>query len=270
MSSQVAHKIALVTGGNKGIGFAIVEALSKHKNIHVLLGARSEDNAKKALTQLNASNVSFIQIDLTDENSISSAASKVQKDFGGLDILVNNAGMAFKGDAFDTNVAQTTLGTNYSGTVNVCKHFFPLIRENGRVVHLGSMAGVSALSKCSKELQEKFLNPNLTIDELSGLMKKFIQDVSDGQWKERGWPTTTYGVSKIGVNLLARLQARDNKTKGVLINSCCPGWVRTDMAGPKAPKSPEEGAVTPVYLALLSEGSPTGSMWSDKQERSFL
>ena len=104
-----------------------------------------------------------------------------------------------------------------------------------------------------------------------GLMNKFVEDTKNGVHRKEGWPDTAYGVSKIGVTVLSRIHARKlSEQRGgdkILLNACCPGWVRTDMAGPKAPKSPEEGAETPVYLALLpldAEG-PHGEFISEKK-----
>lgn len=89
--------------------------------------------------------------------------------------------------------------------------------------------------------------------------------------QKEGWPSTAYGVTKIGVTVLSRIQARHlSEQRGgdkILLNACCPGWVRTDMAGPNATKSPEEGAETPVYLALLppdAEG-PHGQFVMEKR-----
>jgi len=267
-----AQKIALVTGANKGIGFAIVENLCiNNPKLHVLLGARDLKLGNEALKKLKSNdNVSVIHLDINDEKSIKSAAESVKKQYGGLDILINNAGMAWKGSAFNEEVATTTLGTNYFGTLKVCQEFFPLLRENGRVVNVSSSVGKSTFGKMSSSLRDQFLADDLTLDTLNGLMNKFIKDVANGSFKKEGWPETTYGVSKSGLTMLTRLQARDNKTKGVLINSCCPGWVKTDMAGDKAPLTPAQGALTPVHLAFLPSDGPNGKFWQDCKVSDFV
>ena len=141
----------------------------------------------------------------------------------------------------------------------------------GRVVNVSSMISLTALKKCSPELQQKFQSDTITEEELVGLMNKFVEDTKKGVQEKEGWPKSAYGVSKIGVTVLSRIHARklNEQRKGdkILLNACCPGWVRTDMAGPKATKSPEEGAETPVYLALLppnAEG-PHGQFVQEKQ-----
>jgi len=191
---------------------------------------------------------------LNDEKSVDLLAEYLKKKYQGFDILINNAGMAFKGDAFDENVARTTLETNYFGTLRVCQKLIPLIKEGGRVVNVSSSAGKP--SKLSSDLKNKIVSPNLTIDELSLYMNKFIQDVAKGTWKQEGWPTTTYGVSKIGETALTRILAREFKDKKILINACCPGWIKTDMTSNNpAAGEPEQGAKVPVWLATLPENS---------------
>lgn len=133
------------------------------------------------------------------------------------------------------------------------------------------MASVSALSGCNQDLQQKFRSDTITEEELVKLMEKFVEDTKKGVHEKEGWPSTAYGVSKIGLTVLSRIQARllneTRKNDGVLLNACCPGWVRTDMTSSRATKSPDEGAETPVYLALLSPGAtePHGQLVSGKK-----
>lgn len=116
--------------------------------------------------------------------------------------------------------------------------------------------GFKALESCSPELQQKLRSETITEEELVGLMNKFVEDTKNGVHTKEGWPdNNTYGVAKIGITALSRIQARKlSEQRGgdkILLNACCPGWVRTNMGGSKAPKSLEEGIETPVYLAFL-------------------
>lgn len=130
--------------------------------------------------------------------------------------------------------------------------------------------GSVALGRCSPDLQARFRSDDITEEELVGLMERFVKDAQEGIHTQKGWPNTAYGVSKTGVTTLTRIHSwkltQERPGDGILLNACCPGWVRTDMAGPNATKSPDEGAITPVYLALLPAGSkePHGQFVSEK------
>ncbi|KAI4578697.1 hypothetical protein MJT46_000065 [Ovis ammon polii x Ovis aries] len=238
MSSST--RIALVTGANKGLGFAIVRDLCRRFPGDVVLTARDEARGRAAVQQLQAEGLSprFHQLDITDLQSIRAVRDFLLKEYGGLDVLVNNAAIAFP-----------------------C-----------RVVNMSSGWGFKALESCSPELQQKLRSETITEEELVGLMNKFVEDTKNGVHRKEGWPDNNiYGVAKIGITALSRIQARKlSEQRGgdkILLNACCPGWVRTDMGGSKAPKSLEEGIETPVYLALLpsdAEG-PHGQFVHEKK-----
>ncbi|NXJ93918.1 CBR1 reductase, partial [Corythaixoides concolor] len=266
--------VAVVTGSNKGIGLAIVRALCKQFSGDVYLTARDPGRGQEAVAKLQEEGLRalFHQLDIDDLQSIRAFRDFLKEKYGGLNVLINNAGIAFKvNDTAPFGVqAEVTLKTNFFGTRNVCTELLPLVKPYGKVVNVSSMVSSLALKDCSQELQQKFRSNTITEDELVKLMTKFVEDAKKGVHQKEGWPNTAYGVSKIGVTVLSRIQARllNEKRKGdhILLNACCPGWVRTDMAGPKAPKSPEEGAETPVYLALLPSNAddPHGQFVSEK------
>ncbi|XP_004697002.1 carbonyl reductase [NADPH] 1 [Echinops telfairi] len=268
-------RVALVTGANKGIGFAITRELCRHFSGDVVLAARDAERGRAAVQQLQTEglNPRFHQLDIDDPQSIRALRDFLRREYGGLDVLVNNAGIAFKNaDPTPFHIqAEVTLKTNFFSTRNICTELLPLIKPQGRVVNVSSMVSVRALKSCSPELQQKFRSDTITEEELVALMNKFVEDTEKGVHQKEGWPNTAYGVSKIGVTVLSRIYARNLSAQRpgdkILLNACCPGWVRTDMAGPKATKSPEEGAETPVYLALLpsdAEG-PHGEFVSEKK-----
>uniref|UniRef100_UPI001ED84045 carbonyl reductase [NADPH] 1-like isoform X2 n=1 Tax=Scatophagus argus TaxID=75038 RepID=UPI001ED84045 len=240
---KMATKVAVVTGSNKGIGFAIVRALCKQFQGDVYVTARDVGRGQEAVKSLESEGLKpmFHQLDINDLNSIITAAAYFKEKYGGVDVLVNNAGIAFK----------------------------------GRVVNISSMAGFRTLNQCSAALQQRFRSEDITEDELVGLMQQFVDKTKKDEHKQDGWPETAYGVSKTGLTtlsmILARRLSKERPNDGILLNPCCPGWVRTDMAGPKAPKSPDEGAITPVYLALLPPGAtePHGKLVSEKQVQAW-
>lgn len=268
-------KVAVVTGSNKGIGLAIVRALCKQFDGDVYLTARDTGRGEEAVKTLTSEGLKpkFQQLDINDVSSITRAATFFKETYGGVDILVNNAGIAFKNadtTPFNTQ-AEVTLKTNFFATRDMLTHFMPLMKLGGRVVNVSSFVGSRTLNQCCKELQDRFRSEDITEDELVGLMQRFVDKTQTNEHKKDGWPETAYGVSKTGLTtlsmILARRLSRERPHDNILLNACCPGWVRTDMAGDKAPKSPDEGAITPVYLALLPQGAsePHGCFVSDKE-----
>ncbi|XP_042289169.1 carbonyl reductase [NADPH] 1-like [Thunnus maccoyii] len=271
----MSTKVAVVTGSNKGIGLAIVRALCKQFQGDVYITARDAGRGQEAVQSLASEGLKamFHQLDINDLNSIITAAAFFKDKYGGVDVLVNNAGIAFK--AADTAPfavqAEVTLKTNFFATRDMLTHFLPIVKAGGRVVNVSSFVGSRTLNQCSAALQQRFRSEDITEEELVGLMQQFVDQTKKDEHKQGGWPETAYGVSKTGLTALSMILARRLSEKRpndqILLNACCPGWVRTDMAGPKASKSPDEGAITPVYLALLPPGAtePHGKFVSDKE-----
>ena len=235
------HKrVALVTGANRGIGYAISRRLGE-QNITVVLGARDPRKGTEACSRLlgEGLDVHFELLDVIDEKSIKSAIERIQAHFGRLDILINNAGIMIDGEEDALNVDQETvretLRINVLGPLMLCQYCIPLMQAGGygRIVNM--VSGLGSLT-----------------------------EMADPESAYAGVRAPAYRLSKAGLNCITTLMAKEVRGDNILINSACPGWVRTDMGGDQAPLTPEQGADTPVWLATLPDGGPTGGVYRER------
>ena len=175
-------------------------------------------------------------------------------------------------DGFDLNVVKTTLRCNYHGTLEAARAFLPLLlRKNpdggGRVVNVASSSGILGKG-FSPSIRERFLSSK-SVEDVTALMDEFTASVARGTEKEDGWPSAAYATSKageIGATMrIAEELRREGKGGMVLVNACCPGWVVTDMTKGKGYKTPDQGAQTPVMLAIGDIGGLSGEFWRDEK-----
>ena len=224
-------RVALVSGGNRGIGREIVRQLTE-RGITTILGSRDEEKGRAAAEGMEG-DVRVRQLDVTDEKGIAQLARDVEEKFGRLDILVNNAGISIdkgqRGADADLDVVRETLEMNLFGAWRLCEAFVPLMQRNryGRIVNVSSGMGA-------------------------------INDMGGG--------SPAYRVSKTSLNALTRILASELRGTGILVNSVCPGWVQTDMGGSGASRAIEEGADTPVWAATLPNNGPTGCFFRDRRQ----
>ncbi|XP_033743472.1 carbonyl reductase [NADPH] 1-like [Pecten maximus] len=270
-----SKRVAVVTGSNKGIGYAIVRGLCKQFQGDVYLTARNEGLGLKAVEDLKKEGclAKFHQLDITKPDTINKLKKFLQDNYGGLDILVNNAGIAYKqsSTASFSEQAEVTVQTNFNGTLDVCEALFPLLRPNARVANVSSMVSQFALKKCKVDLQKTLVDiSRITMDDLKTLMKQFVDSAKKGTNKDIGWPDNAYGASKIGVTVMSMIQQREllkDTRQDIVVNACCPGYVDTDMTSHKGHKTIDQGADTPLYLAMLPPNttSPKGNFVSDRK-----
>ena len=224
-------RIALVTGANKGIGFEVARQLAR-KSFHVFLGARNEKAGRAAADKLQSDGeITFIQIDVADPESIKHAAKEFSQQSERLDTLVNNAGILLDDDKDILKVSvetfEKTLRTNTLAPLLVAQTFAPFLQKSDapRIVNVSSGGG----------------------------------QLADGA---DGW-APAYCISKTALNgVTSQLTAALPK---FAINSVCPGWVRTDMGGTNATRSIQEGASGVVWLAADAPQNETGKFWRDRK-----
>lgn len=255
----MSKRLAVVTGTSRGIGRAIAQGLSA-RGLRVLATSRDVALGRKAADELG---LPFFPLDVTSPQSVEALAAHLAQAEGGLDVLVNNAGVAL--DGFDAEVARRTLDVNFVGAMRTTDRLLPLLRGGARVVMVSS--GMGSLDGVGPALREQFTAPSLTRDELLALADRFVAEVAARTHERSGFPSNAYCVSKIALNAYVRVLAREleGDPRRVLVNAACPGWVRTAMGGESAPRSPREGAETPVWLATLPEGGPSGGFFRDER-----
>ncbi|XP_067663237.1 carbonyl reductase [NADPH] 1-like [Haliotis asinina] len=268
-----SRKVALVTGSNKGIGFAVVRALCKSYDGDVFLTSRDEGRGQAAIADLNKEGLQpkFHQLDINDQSSIERLKSFLQTTYGGLDVLVNNAAIAYKETDPEpfSEKADIICKTNFWATLDVCRILFPLLRPHARVVNVSSLRSHTAITKCSAAIQGRFKDPSLTMDGLEKIMQEFVDAAKAGNHTDQGFCDMAYGMSKIGVTVMSFIQdreIREDYREDIVINACTPGYVATDMTSHKGTKTIDEGADTLVYLALLPPNttSPRGDFVKDR------
>jgi len=261
-------KVAIVTGSNKGIGLSIVRSLCKQFDGDVFLTSRNNERGHAAVKLLEGEGLKpkYHQLDIENSESVDKLFDFMMKEYGGVDVLVNNAGiMLMDSDKRPFNdKVDATMNINFTSTFNITKKFLPSIKSNGRIVIVSSEMGTLGIALCSDEVRTEM--GKLDMPQIDGYMKQYIKTAKEGTAKEHGLPEFgsmgPYLMSKTGATLTAMYfdKQAQSQGKGVVVNACCPGFVDTDLTigagdrfGPK--KTPDAGAETPAYLALLPKDS---------------
>lgn len=223
-------RVALVSGGNRGIGLEVCRQLAEG-GLTVILGSRDEERGREAAEGLSGG-VEVRQLDVADAGSVEKLAASVERDFGRLDVLVNNAGIANddgqSGAEADLDRVREALEANLFGAWRLCEVAIPHMRREGygRIVNVST--GLAAL-------------------------------------EDMGGGSPGYRISKTSLNALTRILASELRGTGILVNAVNPGWVQTDMGGQNANRTVEEGADGVVWAATLPNNGPSGGFFRDRR-----
>jgi len=275
----------LVTGANKGIGFAIAKGiLAEAADTVVFLGARDPGRSAEALRALVAIEPNYgtrvlpVEIDVASDASVARAAKTVHEMLGGVGLygVVNNAGI---GDG--AHGMRDVLNVNTVGVHRVCESFLPMLEpRGGRIVNVTSAAGPMFVSKCSDPRRRSFLDPSTEWSDLEALMNECLaMEGDDGAFARAGLgESNPYGLSKACTNAYTLQLARRHPK--LAVNACTPGFIETDMtrryvvsrgktAAELGMKTPDEGARCPVFL-LFAELDGSGRYYGSDGKRSPL
>jgi NAD(P)-dependent dehydrogenase (short-subunit alcohol dehydrogenase family) len=227
-------QVALVTGGNRGIGYELINQLAL-KGFKVILASRNPEMGHEAAQKLMDSNldVSFVEMDVDNQESISQAAITVSERYERLDVLINNAGVYLdkkeKLLAMDPDILEKTMATNFFGVYHVIRSFIPLMEKHG----YGRIINVS---------------------------------LEYGAMSEMSYPGVgTYKLSKFALNGLTQLVSAEIYGD-IKINAVDPGWVSSDMGGPSAPRTPKQAAQSILWLATIGPAGPNGGFFRDRKQ----
>ncbi|MBD1997578.1 SDR family oxidoreductase [Leptolyngbya sp. FACHB-541] len=232
-------KIAVVTGSNRGLGYAIARKLGQKPDIKVIITSRRETEGLAAKDQLVAEGIQadYHTLDVTDAQSIQQFVEWLRNTYGKVDILVNNAGVNSSGHVEEASLltAQTetvlsTFTTNVVAVIQLCQALIPFMKQQnyGRIVNVTTeMASLSLIGEDSYPI------------------------------------VPSYRISKVGLNAVTAILAKELQATNVLINTYSPGWLKTDMGGANALFTAEEGAETAVYLATLPDGGSQGKFFAE-------
>ncbi len=236
--------VALVTGANQGIGLQIAKELAA-RGLTVLVGSRSFERGETAASEIGLDSVA-LQLDVTDQASIASAAERVRNEFGRLDVLIQNAAISntkkqpgqsveeYAKTTRPSNVAldemRAVWDTNVFGVLAVYQAMLPLLRATpgARIVNVSS--GVGSLTT------------NL-----------------DPAFPYRGIFGPVYPASKTALNALTVAMAIELEPEGIKVNAVSPGYTKTALNGYSGTETVEEGAREAVRVAMLGPDSPTGT-----------
>lgn len=242
----------LVTGANRGLGQQVARVLAT-EGWDVLVGSRDRKKGDAAAARLRkdtGGRLKAVELDVTSDASVTTAAQKLRDGAIRIDALVNNAGVY--GAARGPDGVARMLETNFFGPLRVTLAMLPLLRDGATITNVTS--GLGSLDRLDADHRRLLADPVLTRDALVEAIRGFVRGGGTG------WGTDTYGVSKAALDALTRILARELAPRQIRVNSTDPGWARTDMGGRNAPRSVEQGAASVLFGVTTTD---TGGVFRD-------
>ncbi|XP_049880177.1 carbonyl reductase [NADPH] 1-like [Pectinophora gossypiella] len=273
VNENMAGKVAVVTGANRGLGYEVVRALCERvPEVTVYLTARDEVAGLQAVQELNklGLNPQFHQLDVTNKQSVANLADFIKATHGGFDYLVNNAAILDYEDVYpDYEAAKKNIDCNYRSLLTIEEYLFPLLREGARVVNISSACG--HLSNLRNEAWIKMLkDPELTTEQLNSFVDHYLQSVRDGSFRRQDFADegrhAEHRVSKVAVTALTMIQARKYASRHISVNALHPGHLATAMARGGGVTSPARAAALVLYALLDASPALSGAfLWHDRR-----
>lgn len=235
-------KVAVVTGSHKGLGYAIACQLAQREDTQVVLTSRNQQDGLAAQQRLSDENlqVDYHPLDVTSDESVQQFTTWLQQAYGRVDILINNAGINSTMQSEEASLLTVqletmlaTFSTNVLAVARITQALLPLMKAQnyGRIVNVSTeMASLASMNSDYYPL------------------------------------APSYRLSKVGLNGLTAILAKEFQGTNILVNAYSPGWLQTDMGGSNAPFTADEGAETTVYLATLPEGGSQGKFFAEMRK----